>query len=73
MSTKNTNVNIGLGGGFFMGLAIILMVVGYAMETAEVYPEIGAVLFTVGFWLFVIPLIVVVVILAIIFIALAKS
>lgn len=64
MSTnRNTNVNV--GGGFFMGLAILLMIVGFVMENADYYPELGAILFTVGFWLFVIPLIIVAIVFAV--------
>ena len=65
-NTKQTNIKIGGGGGFLFTLAILLMVSGFAMESMDYHPEFGALLFTIGFWLFMIPLIIVAVILIVI-------
>jgi len=53
------NVNIVFSVG---SLALLLMVAGWVMESQDYYPELGSILFTIGFWLFVIPLIIVAVI-----------
>ena len=47
-------------------LALLLMIAGWVMESENYHPELGSTLFTIGFWLFVIPLIVVAIILGII-------
>lgn len=39
--------------------ALLLMVAGWVMETQDYHPELGSVLFTIGFWVFVIPFIIV--------------
>ncbi len=43
-------------------LAFLLMIAGWVMESEDYHPELGSILFTIGFWLFVIPLIIVAVI-----------
>jgi len=62
---KKVNVNIGFSIG---SIAILLMVAGWAMEAADYEPVLGALFFTIGFWLFVIPLAIVGVILLVILI-----
>ena len=57
-----TKVNVVFSIGSF---ALLFMVAGWVMESEDYHPELGAILFTIGFWLFVIPLIVVAVILGI--------
>ncbi len=55
----NTNIKIGSnGGGFLFTLAVLLMITGFAMEEMDYHAEFGALLFTIGFWVFVIPLII---------------
>jgi len=54
------------GGGLLFTVAIILMVAGFAMEASGYDIALGALLFTIGFWLFVIPLIIIGVIFAVI-------
>ena len=51
--------------GLLCLIAIVLMVTGYSMETMDYDIVLGALLFTVGFWLFVIPLIILGVIMSI--------
>ena len=58
-SIKNSgkvNINVGVSIG---SIALLLMVAGWAMESANYEPELGAVLFTIGFWIFVIPIIII--------------
>jgi len=62
-SQKKVQVNIGMSVG---SIALILMVAGFAMENADYEPELGALFFTIGFWLFMIPIIVVAIIFGII-------
>jgi len=59
MTEQKVKVNVVFSVGSF---AILLMVAGWVMESENYHPELGSVLFTIGFWLFVIPLIVVAVI-----------
>jgi len=69
MSKQQTR-QVSYGGGSLIGaIALILMVAGFAMESTEYDVELGALLFTIGFWLFVIPLIVIGIILAIVLVA----
>jgi len=60
MAKININVGVSIG-----SIALLLMVAGWAMESADYEPELGALFFTIGFWLFVIPLIIVAAILGI--------
>ncbi len=62
----NTNVQIGSGGGFLFTLAILLMITGFAMENMDYHAEFGALLFTIGFWLFVIPMIIAICIISVV-------
>lgn len=43
-------------------LAFLLMIAGWVMESEDYHPELGSILFTIGFWLFVIPFIIIAVI-----------
>lgn len=43
-------------------LALLLMIAGWVMESEDYHPELGSILFTIGFWLFVIPFIIVAII-----------
>lgn len=45
------------GGGFLLVIAILLMITGWAMESTDYDVALGALLFTIGFWLFAIPII----------------
>ncbi len=54
-------------------IALLLLVAGWAMENADYEPELGALLFTIGFWLLMIPIIIIAVILGIIILAVALS
>lgn len=54
------------GGGLLFTIAILLMVAGFAMEASGYDIALGALLFTIGFWLFFIPLIIIGVIFAIV-------
>ncbi len=48
------------GGGIsIFTIAILLMIGGAVLEHATEYTDLGAVLFTIGFWLFFIPLIII--------------
>jgi len=61
MVTTNGKVKVNIV--FSLGsLALLLMVAGWVMETEDYHPELGSILFTIGFWLFVIPLIIIAVI-----------
>lgn len=63
----NTNIKIGSGGGgFIFTLAILLMITGFAMEEMDYHAEFGALLFTIGFWVFVIPMIIILCIVAVV-------
>ena len=59
MTEQKVKVNVVFSVG---GFALLLMVAGWVMESEDYHPELGSILFTIGFWLFVIPLIIVVVI-----------
>jgi len=51
-----------------ISIAIVLMIAGWAIEIQDDYLEyqgIGTIMFTIGFWLFVIPFIIIAVILGI--------
>ncbi len=63
MAEKKVTINVGVSLG---SIALLLMIAGWAMETADYEPVLGALLFTIGFWLFVIPLIIVGIILLVI-------
>ena len=64
------NVNVGKkgksGGGLLFTIAIVLMVAGFAMEASGYDVPLGALLFTIGFWLFFIPLIAIGIIFAVV-------
>ena len=62
MAEQKVKVNIVFSIG---SLALLLMVAGWVMESQDYYPELGSVLFTIGFWVFVIPFIIVAAILGI--------
>ena len=47
------------GGISIFTIAILLMIGGAVLEHATEYTDLGAVLFTIGFWLFFIPLIII--------------
>lgn len=58
--------------GSAFSIALVLMIAGWAIEVQDEYPEyngIGTIMFTIGFWLFMIPLIIISVILVIFVIA----
>jgi len=63
MSDQNINIKVGpraRGGGIsIFTIAIILMVSGAVVEHITEHVELGMVLFAIGFWLFVIPLIII--------------
>ena len=55
--------------GFPIGsIAILLMVAGFVMENADYEPELGAILFTIGFWVLIIPLAIIGIILLVVLI-----
>ena len=56
MAEKKVQLNIGVSIG---SIALLLMIAGWVIESTEYDVELGAILFTIGFWLFVIPLIIV--------------
>ena len=62
MAEQKVKINFVFSIGSF---AILLMIAGWVMETENYHPELGSILFTIGFWLFVIPLIIVAAILGI--------
>jgi len=64
MVSVNINNNKSKGGGFLLFVSIILMVSGLAIEYSGYDVALGALLFTIGFWLFIIPLILIGVVLA---------
>ena len=66
MVTITTNKKSSSGGGLLLFVAVLLMIGGWAMESSEYNVPLGAMLFTIGFWLFMIPLIILGVILIII-------
>ena len=63
VTINNTRSKGGIG---ILGLAVILMIVGFALEATGASVVAGALIFTIGFWLFFIPLILIGVILGII-------
>ncbi len=63
MAEKKVTINVGVSLG---SIALLLMVAGWAMETADFEPVLGALLFTIGFWLFVIPFVIIGVVLLVI-------
>lgn len=71
MSNQTQNSGNVFGGLLFV-IALVLLIAGYAMESSEYDVELGSLLFTIGFWLMMIPLIIlgfVLIILALAFIA----
>lgn len=62
MAEQKVKVNVVFSIG---SLALLLMVAGWVMESQDYHPELGSILFTIGFWVFVIPFIIVAVILGI--------
>jgi len=73
MANIKANNNITMGGGFLFSVAIILLISGWAMESSGYDIELGALLFTIGFWIFMIPVIIIVSIIVIFLIAAALS
>ena len=66
MTKITTDAKVKVNVVFSVGsLAVLLMIAGWVMESEDYHPELGSILFTIGFWLFVIPLIIVAVILGI--------
>ena len=63
MSDQNINIKVGpraRGGGVSLfTIAILLMVSGAVVENLTEHIELGMVLFAIGFWLFIIPLIII--------------
>ena len=63
MSDQNINIKVGpraRGGGVSLfTIAIFLMVSGAVVEHLTEHIELGMVLFAIGFWLFIIPLIII--------------
>lgn len=63
MSDQNINIKVGpraRGGGVSLfTIAILLMVSGAVVEHLTDHVELGMVLFAIGFWLFIIPLIII--------------
>ncbi len=61
-----SNIKVGnktKGGGIsIFTIAILLMIGGAVLEHATEYTDLGATLFTIGFWLFFAPLIIIVLI-----------
>jgi len=72
--SKQQNINVASGiGRLLFAIAIILLVTGWAMESSEYDVELGSLLFTIGFWLLMIPIIIFGIILVILLlIALSK-
>lgn len=62
MVEQKVKVNIVFSIG---SLVLLLMVAGWVMESQDYHPELGSILFTIGFWVLVIPFIIVAVILGI--------
>ena len=54
VTTKKNKVTVNVGVSLG-SIALLLMIAGWAMESADYEPVLGALLFTIGFWLFVIP------------------
>lgn len=73
MANIKANNNITMGGGFLFSVAIILLISGWAMESSGYDIELGALLFTIGFWIFMIPVTIIVVVIVILLIVAAFS
>jgi len=69
---QNTKVASG-GGGLLFTIAVILLVAGWAIEDSGYDVELGSLLFTIGFWLIMIPLIIFAIIIAVILLAFLAS
>ena len=67
VTTKKNKVTVNVGVSIG-SIALLLMIAGWAMENANYEPVLGALLFTIGFWLFVIPFAIIGVILLVILI-----
>lgn len=74
---SNQNIKVGpraRGGGIsIFTIAILLMVSGAVVEHLTDHIELGVVLFAIGFWLFVIPLIIIGIVFGVFIIILVAS
>ena len=69
MSKLQNNTHVTGGGISVFSIAILLMVSGWVMETADYEVELAQILFTIGWWLFIIPLIILAIVIGIMIIA----